>query len=42
MNDELVLKIFHCQGNLSDIVTSLDLSNAFSSLDELIHGLVGA
>lgn len=42
MNDELVLKIFHCEGNLSDIVTSLDLSDALSSLDELVHGLVGA
>ena len=42
MDYELILEIFHSKSDLFQIVSGLNLGDALSSFDELIHGLVGA
>ena len=42
MDYELLLEIFHSQSDLFEIISSFDLCDAFSSFDELVHGLVSA
>lgn len=42
MDDHLILKIFDSKRNLSQIVSSFDLSDPFPPFDQLIHSLVGA
>ena len=42
MNDELLLEIFHGQGDLFEIISSLNFADFLSSFDQFIHGLIGA
>ena len=39
VNNELILEVLHGQGDLPQVVPSLDLSDSFPSFDELVHGL---
>lgn len=41
MNHHLILEIPYCKRNLPQVVSSFQLSNAFTALDELIKRLVG-
>jgi len=41
VDNELVLKVPHGQGNLPQVVPRLDLSDPLSPLDKFVHGLGG-
>ena len=40
MDDELILKIFHSQCDLPEIVSSLYLRYSFPPFYEFVHGLI--
>ena len=40
MDNELILKIFHSQCNLPEIVPGFYLRDSFPPFDELVHGLI--